>query len=164
MNTTEQKCLNNYLNSMTKLQRGKTEKILSQKFIYENGIFTRAEYIEQCVASCAIFGKHAEINGRTTYSIENPNRSYLPITKTEWDYAMYLGASRVPESVFENEKLRVRKNQLCAKYYYPSLERLTREIERWEKTPFNPYCDEGKKIQARINELKELKSLKEKLG
>ena len=160
----KKKDLSGFVEGMTKMQRGRTEKVLGERFNYsEGGVMTRAERMERKVSEGAVFSKHLDDKGKTVYSFENSDGSYTIITKTEYDYAAYLGGKAASEEAFEGERRRFRRGELSAKFDYPTMERIEKMIEWKERTlrVINPNGTEGQRVTKELEELKELKSLRE---
>lgn len=160
----ETKGVAGFVDGMTKIQRGRTEKVLNERFNYaDGGVMTRAERVERVVAGGAVFGKHVGNKGKVVFAINQADGSYVPITKTEYDYAAYLGGKMAPESDYEQEVARARRAELSSKYDYPTLEYIAQMLTRHERAlrATNPNGKEGKRIAKEIEELKELQALKE---
>jgi len=94
-----------YTNNLTPLQKGKILKTLNKKFnYYENGIFktnsTRKDFIKSMLeegytlehkTNLNYYTKKGELKIKANeYRLTSPDNSFFEITKTEYDYAVYL--------------------------------------------------------------------------
>lgn len=121
--------LGGYEKTLTPMQRAKAAEALDKKFVQDGKVVTRREYIRKFVENGAetsqaevyklrepskedifrmtddqmrAYEKNRELTGKKAeYRISTPNGGYMPITKTEYDYANFLKSEfgRKPKEV-----------------------------------------------------------------
>ena len=85
-----------YTDGMTPMQKGRVIKCLSKRYHYDDsGIMTRAEHVEKNVKSGHL-STWINPQGKTEYRMHGSGSGFYVVTKTEYEYFKFLGASNIP--------------------------------------------------------------------
>lgn len=88
-----------YCNNMSPLQKGKVLKTLNKEERYEGKIYKRKDFIQKALEegrtiklrhNVKRWNRNGIVEKENYYCIENKDKTFYEITKTEYNYGMYL--------------------------------------------------------------------------
>lgn len=86
-----------YTDGMTPMQKGRVVKCLSKRYHYDDsGIMTRAEHVEKMQKAGGHLSTWINTQGKTEYRMHGSGSGFYVVTKTEYEYFKFLGASNIP--------------------------------------------------------------------
>ena len=86
-----------FTDGMAPMQRGRVVKCLSKRYHYDDsGIMTRAEHVEKMQKAGGHLSTWINPQGKTEYRIHGSGSGFYVVTKTEYEYFKFLGASNIP--------------------------------------------------------------------
>ena len=153
-----------FLSGKSRVEQGRVDKVLSKPIRYNGVAMTKGQMIEALIDEGVRF-EPSSINGKKIYIARTDDNSYYEITKTEYEYARHLGGKTLTQEEAAKAEQKLRYETLRKKYsglisVKGDLDRRIAWLERALKGG-NPNNTAGKKMQAELAELRELKDLSE---
>ena len=151
-----------FLSGKSRVEQGRVDKVLSKLIRYNGVAMTKGQMIEALIDEGVRF-EPSSINGKKIYIARTDDNSYYEITKTEYEYARHLGGKTLTQEEVAKAEQKLRYETLRKKY--PGLISVKGDLDRriaWLERALkggNPNNTAGKKMQAELAELRELKDL-----
>ncbi|MBQ4917754.1 MAG: hypothetical protein IIU72_07325, partial [Muribaculaceae bacterium] len=151
-----------FLSGKSRVEQGRVDKVLSKPIRYNGVAMTKGQMIEALIDEGVRF-EPSSINGKKIYIARTDDNSYYEITKTEYEYARHLGGKTLTQEEAAKAEQKLRYETLRKKY--PGLISVKGDLDRriaWLERALkggNPNNTAGKKMQAELAELRELKDL-----